>query len=552
MRPAALALSLVLAVPAVTHAAAGTDATVFIRVTGELRGEYQHAWKETVEVHDVEIATGSGFVISPGGYILTNHHVVAGGERTIEREGQQVTLEVEVTRIEVFFPGDGTRLEARLEATDPELDLAVLSVGGGDLPFIGLGDSDALRPGQPIQVMGFPLGRAVDVGKRAGAAAAPAPQATVSRGSVAALRTGDEGDARYIQTDAAVQPGSSGGPMVDEQGYAVGVIRMMLGRRPGVAFAIPINRVKDFLQASGHERVFPARRMTLGALQSFDRKGLRLRVPDAFEDASPSRLRVEWTPPEEVAFRVERVATPLTLADVESAVLAGREFPGFVAATAPAGRRLRLGERGAVMGWASGASPEGQPLEMGYAIVDLGPEKVVARYTGPPAQVAFNRSVFGGSLESLEADALLTAEVAAPLPAALESLRLLHRAADLGPYPAGWYAEPSDFSGCAGLPAPEGAIALSPEGDFTVALRVGWWRAPAPGRDAALAACGAARDFYAFRDERLGVVRHLQGSFLARDGVLWGFEMATPLAKHPFVRDLFGTWIGAIGRTDQP
>jgi S1-C subfamily serine protease len=551
MRPSPLALSFALAIPAAAEAASGLDATVFIRVTGDLRGEYQHAWKETVEVHDVEIATGSGFVISPSGYILTNHHVVAAGDRVIEREGQEVTLQVEVTRIEVLFPGDGTRLLARVEATDPETDLAVLSVGGADLPFIRLGDSDALRPGQPIQVMGFPLGRAVNVGKRAGAAAAAVPQATISRGSVAALRTGDEGDARYIQTDAAVQPGSSGGPMVDEQGYAVGVIRMMLGRRPGVAFAIPINRVKDFLQSSGHERVFPARRLTLGALQSFDRKGLRLRVPDAFEDGSPSRLRLEWTPPEEVALSIERVASPLSLADLESAVLAGRDFPGFVAATAAAGRRLRLGQRAGVMGWAIGSSPDGHPLETGYAIVDLGPEKVVARYAGPPAQVAFNRSIFGGSLESLEADPLLTAEVAAPLPAALAPLRLPHRAAGLGPYPAGWHAEPSEFSACGGLPAPEGALALSPEGDFTVLLRVAWWRAPAPGRDQALAACGAARDFFAFRDERLGVVRHLQGSFLSRGGELWGFEMATPVAKQPFVRDLFGTWIGAIGPTEE-
>jgi S1-C subfamily serine protease len=551
MRAALLVTAFAMAVPAAVEAASGLDATVFIRVTGALRGEYQHAWKESVEIHDVPVATGSGFVISPGGYILTNHHVVAAPDRVIERDGQEVTVQVEVTRIEVLFPADGTRLEARVEASDPETDLALLSVGGVDLPFIGLGDSDALRPGQPIQVTGFPLGRAVDVGKSAGAPAA-VPQATVSRGSVAAMRTGDEGDARYIQTDAAVQPGSSGGPMVDEQGYAVGVIRMMLGRRPGVAFAIPINRVKDFLQASGHERVFPARRLTLGALQSFDRKGLRLRVPDAFEDVSTSRLRVEWTPPDEVSLVAERVATPLSLADVEAALLAGRDFAGFAAATAPAGRRTRLGGRTGVVGWASGSAPDGQPLEIGYAIVDLGAEKVVARYAGAPAQVAFNRSIFGGSLESLEADPLLTAEVTAPLPAVLEPLRLPHRAADLGPYPAGWYAEPAEFSACTGLPAPEGAIVLSPEGDFTVALRVGWWRAPAPAREEALAACGAARDFFAFRDERLGLVRQVQGSFLSRAGELWGFEMVAPPAKQPFVRDLFGTWIDTLTQAEGP
>ena len=109
-----------------------------------------------------------------------------------------------------------------MEAVDADLDLAVLSVPGSDLPFLGLGDSDALGPGQPVQVVGFPLGRAVEVGRpvtrRHRAAAHGEPR---SRRRPA--RSAEEGDARYIQTDAAVHPGSSGGPMLDEQGYAVGV-----------------------------------------------------------------------------------------------------------------------------------------------------------------------------------------------------------------------------------------------------------------------------------------------------------------------------------------
>jgi hypothetical protein len=98
------------------------------------------------------------------------------------------------------------------------------------------------------------------------------------------------------------------------------------------------------------------------------------------------------------------------------------------------------------------------------------------------------------------------------------------------------------------MPAPEEALALSPEGDFTVALRVAFWRAPAPDRASALAACGAARDYYAFRGERLGVVRHAQGSFVSGGDGLWGFEMVAPVAKQPFVRDLFEAWIGTIGQ----
>jgi trypsin-like peptidase len=536
------ALSLALALPAASEAGSALDATVFIRVSGELKGEYQHAWKETVEVRDVEIATGSGFVISPGGYILTNHHVVASEDRLVEHEGRQVRVEVHVTRVEVLFPADGTRLEARVEATDPDLDLAVLSVSGVDLPFLGLGDSDALQPGQPIQVTGFPLGRALEVGRPSSADTVPQP--TVSRGSVAALRTGDQGDARYIQTDAAVHPGSSGGPMVDEQGYAVGVIRMAIGRRSGLAFAIPINRVKDFLQSAGYERVFPARRLSLGGPQSFDRKGLRMRVPDAFEDTARSRLRVDWAPPDDVGLHVERVATPLTLPEVEAALLAGRDFPGFAAATAAAGRQVRMGRRSALLGWAQGSSPEGDPLELGYAIVDLGAEKVVARYAGPPAQVAFNRSVFVGSLQSLEADPLLTAEVSGTTAPSFDGLTLPDPARPSADLPAGWYQEPGEFSACTGLPPPDGTVAFSPEGDFTVSVRLGWWRSAA--REQAAAACGAARGLYRLRTERLGLVGVAQGSFLARADGVWGVELAAPAAKESFLRERFRAWLDAL------
>jgi hypothetical protein len=545
VRARLFALPFVLLLRASPAAGSTLDATVFIRVTGELRGEIQHAWKETVEVRDVEIATGSGFVISPGGYVLTNHHVVSGEDRVLEHDGREVRVQVEVTRVEVVFPADGTRLEARIEASDPDVDLAVLSVSGVDLPFVGLGDSDALQPGQPIQVTGFPLGRALEVGKQSRTDVVPQP--TVSRGSVTALRTGDAGDARYIQTDAAVHPGSSGGPMVDEQGYAVGVIRMMIGRRSGLAFAIPVNRVKDFLQASGYERVFPARRLTLGGVQSFERKGLRMRVPDAFEDAARTRLRVDWTPAEDVGLRIERVATPLGLPELESALLAGREFPGFVGATAPAGRPAQLGRRPALVGWAQGTSPEGEPLELGYAIADLGPEKVVARYVGNPAQVAFNRSVFSGSLQSLEADPLLTGEVSASRVPSFDALALPDPARPAADLPGGWYQEAGDFTPCPGLPAPEGAAAFSPAGDFTVSVRLAWWR-PGLRRDQALAACGAAQGSYRFRAARLGLEAIVQGSFLSRPDGLWGIELVAPLAKEPFLREGFRAWFDAIAR----
>lgn len=543
MRAVLRALPLALA-PALVEAGA-LDATVFIRVKGQLRGEIQHAWKETVEVRDVEIANGSGFVISPGGHVLTNHHVVRGGERVIEKDGRAVTVSVEVTGIEVLFPSDGTRLDARLEAVDPQMDLAVLSVPAVDLPYVRLGDSDALFPGQPVQVIGFPLGRAVDVGRSVAHDAVP--QATVSRGSVAAVRTGDEGDARYIQTDAVVQPGSSGGPMVDEQGYAIGVIRMAIARRSGVAFAIPVNRVKDFLEQNGLDRVFPARRGRLGPLESFGLKGIRLRVPEAFEDASPARLRIEWRPSDEVGLYVERVATPLGVSDLEGALLQSSDLPGLVAGRMVSSRRDRLAGRAALLGTARGNGSDGGALEMIYAVLDLGREKVIARYLGPPDLVAFNRSIFQGSLASLEADPLLLAEVAANNQPELPPVSLHESGRMAGHWP-GWLAEPSDLWTCVALPVPEGVLALSPTGDFTVAVRLASWRAPAPAPAEALAACSARADGYVVRRQRLGVASLVRGTFLWSVGRLWAVEIEAPADKEPFVREEFVRWLAELTR----
>jgi hypothetical protein len=530
-----------------------SDATVFIRMFGVVRAEYQRAWKETVESPEIEVATGSGFVVSPAGYVITNDHVVSGEDVTLQRNGVPVRVRVEVKRVEVVFPSDGTRLEARVDATDPALDLAVLSVSGSDLPFLPLGDSDALAPGQPVQVIGFPFGRSVEVG--APVTADTVPQPTVSRGTVGALRAGEEGDARYIQTDASVYPGSSGGPMLDDHGHVIGVVRMRLEQRAtvGPGFGIPVNRVKDFLEANSLERVFPAPRLRLGALQSLDWKRIRFRAPETFDDASPSRLRVEWSPPQEVALLVQRAASPLGLAELEERLLAGRDFTPLGAVTGAESRPGRVGGRPALIGGGRVAASAGPTFDVAYAILDVGKEKVVAAYVGPSNQVAFNRSILDGWLTSIEADPLLTAEVQAPLPAALERVNL--GTAPLMTMPRGWSREPSAPTPCRALPAPEAALQASPEGDFTVALRAGWWaNANGHSPEQALAACGLQRDpdrpaSYALRATRLGVTYTIAGTFLAAGDGLLQLEMVAPVAKQPFVRDLFAAWVrGLMGK----
>jgi hypothetical protein len=540
---------------AAAEADSGTKATVFIRVIGEVRAEYLGAWKETVEKRDVELGTGSGFVISPSGYVLTNHHVVTGEDATLERGGRQVRVKLEVKRIEVVLPADGTRLEAHVEASDPEVDVAVLSVAGTELPFIGLGDSDALQAGEPVMVVGFPFGRSVEAGRRVTAETVPQP--SVSRGTIAAVREGEEGDARYIQTDATVNPGSSGGPMLDEDGHAVGIVRMSLVRGVGLGFGIPINRVKDFLEANGFDRVFPARRLRLGPVQPFSGKGLRLRVPEALEDASLSRLRVEWgAPPAEIGLVIERVATPLGLADLEPLLLSGRTFAGFVSDTPGKARRTRMAGRAALIGSARGSSaksPETTALEMEYAIVDVGAEKVVARYLGPEEQVAFNRSVLRGSLESLEADPLLTAEIRAAVAPAFERATFPRPGSPAILVPQAWWREQRPLALCRALPPADSALSASPEGDFTISVGAAWWRGAGLDAERMAAACAWPRGplgatSYALRRERLGVAYSVEGVFLSRADGLLRLEVESPAPKQALVGDLFQAWVRALSR----
>jgi S1-C subfamily serine protease len=517
------------------EAASPADATVFIRVIGSTRVLSPQPWTERTEAHDVELATGSGFVVSPDGVIVTNHHVVSVEPEVLARQDDAlVRLAVTVERIEVAFPSDGTRLEARVAASDASLDLTALAVTARDLPFVSLGDSDAVEPSDEVQAIGFPYGRSIEVGRDVSARTIPAP--SVSGGSVSARRSGDDGDARYLQTDAAVYPGSSGGPIVDAEGYAIGVVRMKIGRgrETGPAFGIPVNAVKDFLAANGLESVFPSPRLALGGLQSLDWKGLRFRAPDGFDDQSRRRTLVRWGVPPELSLVVDRVASPLAAAQLEAALVEGRAFsdPQPIAPT-----RVRTREGGRRIG--HGRLADGR--EVGFTIVETGGERIVARYVGPAAEVAFNRSILDGWLASLEADPLLAAEVKAPVVADFEPAA----GTPPVPMPRGWTREPATAPACRGEGGPDDGLAASPEGDFTVVLRATLWRAPDDALRQALARCAATAGR---QQERLGVPYRMDVALVPYGADVLELDLDAPVARWPHVEALFEAWAQAAAR----
>jgi len=169
---------------------------------------------------------GSGFIISADGLILTNAHVV--------REAKEVTVKL----------SDRREYSAKVLGADPATDIAVLRIDAKDLPTVRLGDPNQLEVGDPVLAIGSPFGL----------------EQTATQGIVSAKGRSLPGDAvvPFIQTDAAVNPGNSGGPLFDGSGAVVGInaqIYSQSGGYQGLSFAIPINvalKVKDQIVATGH------------------------------------------------------------------------------------------------------------------------------------------------------------------------------------------------------------------------------------------------------------------------------------------------------------
>lgn len=168
----------------------------------------------------VERGTGSGFVISSDGLILTNAHVVSGADTV------SVTLK------------DGREFKGKVVGQDPLTDVAVVRVQANNLPTVSLGNSDALKPGEWAIAIGNPLG--LDNTVTAGIISATGR-------SSSEVRVPDK-RVSFIQTDAAINPGNSGGPLLNQRGEVIGMNTAIIGGAQGLGFAVPINTAQRISQ----------------------------------------------------------------------------------------------------------------------------------------------------------------------------------------------------------------------------------------------------------------------------------------------------------------
>ncbi len=174
----------------------------------------------------VERGTGSGFILSADGQVLTNAHVVEGADRV------KVTLK------------DGTVYDGKVVGVDPMTDVAVVKIDAANLPVVVLGQSDALLPGEWAIAIGNPLGL----------------DNTVTVGIISALGRSSlevgvpDKRVKFIQTDAAINPGNSGGPLLNAEGEVIGVNTAIRADAQGLGFAIPIQtaqRIAEQLFSQG-------------------------------------------------------------------------------------------------------------------------------------------------------------------------------------------------------------------------------------------------------------------------------------------------------------
>jgi serine protease Do len=186
----------------------------FVRFAGRVRPAVVHV-RITPNSAQAASSRGSGFIFNPDGYILTAHHVVDGAK------------EIEVRL------ADGQRLHGQVVATDPQVDFAIVKIGGaGNFPILSFGDSDSLKVGELVGSLGYPFGT----------------ESSLHVGIISRSGKRQNGSAAfdYVQTDAGANAGESGGPLVNMKGHVIGIVTMA-SEKGTIGFAVPINVIKNMI-----------------------------------------------------------------------------------------------------------------------------------------------------------------------------------------------------------------------------------------------------------------------------------------------------------------
>ena len=341
----------------------------------------------------------------------------------------------------------------------------------------------------------------------------------------------------------------------------------------GAGFTVPVNVVKDFLDANGLLERLPSVRLRPGVRHSLDWKQVAVELPDGYLDRSPARVSAEAGEVGEIDFRVDRWETPWRAAGLEEALLGGEAVRGFVPAAATPGPRIArerrpaegavLGQPPSLIGSGVGTDASGRRFRVEYAIVDLSGEKVVARYLGPADALAFNLGLLRRSLQSLSAGQLLLdlplRSVAASRDALLEPATFTNGEGGVV-VPRAWSREPATQAACEALPPADAGLLVRHPSDYTLVLRALRWGAGGTSLERALARCGVVRSgsrqtgdgasagdpAYAFRVDRLGVPVAVRGALVAREGETLLLELDAPIAKLPIVEELYAGWVQQV------
>ncbi len=217
----AAALAVLHAAPAIGAPAVDVTAAVERVLPAVVSVTTRHIHREPAQAPVLRRGLGSGVIVDRRGYVVTNHHVIEDAEQ-----------------IKVTLP-DGRVFAARLVGADPVTDLAVLKIDGTKLPVATLGNSGALRVGQPVIAIGNPLW--IEGGP------------TVTAGVVSGLGRSLEQPGlpmlhNLIQTDAAINEGNSGGPLVNRAGQVIGINTAIIPSAHGIGFAIPTSTLRPVLR----------------------------------------------------------------------------------------------------------------------------------------------------------------------------------------------------------------------------------------------------------------------------------------------------------------